>query len=170
MKQVLIGSQGGSSTRFVLAAAVVAALTGGVRGATFTYSRAAGNTAATADLWSAGTNWNAVPVSDAATQLLFKFPTTLGSGQSMFTTNDLGTLTLNSNGTGAVTNNSLDAAGTLTLGGLQTGTNAAGLTINGKNAAATARSFAATNLATGRSRVATTAGSGAASAGRRPSR
>lgn len=55
---------------------------------TYTYNRTVTNTSGTATSWAAGTNWNAIPVSGSATTL--NFSATLGSGQTIFTNNDIG--------------------------------------------------------------------------------
>jgi autotransporter-associated beta strand protein len=56
---------------------------------TYTYSRTTSNTAGTADPWSAGTNWNAVPVSASDTTLTFGNGVPLAAGATIFTNNDI---------------------------------------------------------------------------------
>ena len=58
--------------------------------ATHVYNRVASNSSGTADQWSAGTNWDAPPVSAADTTLTFGLPTTLlGAGATVFTNNNI---------------------------------------------------------------------------------
>src|SRR5262245_10407859 len=66
---------------------------GVTQAATFTYNREIANTSGAPDLWSAGTNWSAVPVSDGATTLTFSG--TLPASATVFTNNDIGSFTLN---------------------------------------------------------------------------
>jgi fibronectin-binding autotransporter adhesin len=55
---------------------------------TYTYNRTAGNTSGTADQWSAGTNWSAVPVGAVDTTLTFGTGP-LAAGTTVFTNNDI---------------------------------------------------------------------------------
>src|SRR2546423_10151299 len=55
----------------------------------FTYTRTTSNTVGTADQWSAGTNWDAIPTSGATTQLVFGNGTSLTAGTTVFTNNDI---------------------------------------------------------------------------------
>jgi autotransporter-associated beta strand protein len=58
--------------------------------ATFTYNRATSNSSATADQWSAATNWNATPPSATDTTLTFGLSTTLlPAGATLFTNNNI---------------------------------------------------------------------------------
>jgi fibronectin-binding autotransporter adhesin len=54
------------------------------------YTRATSNAAATADQWSAGTNWDGIPTSGTTTQLVFggSVPASLAAGATIFTNND----------------------------------------------------------------------------------
>lgn len=60
---------------------------------TYTYSRTVSNDSLTADQWSVGTNWTAVPVSASDTTLAFSG--TLAAGRTIFANNDIGNFQLN---------------------------------------------------------------------------
>jgi autotransporter-associated beta strand protein len=57
--------------------------------ANYTYTSAVSNTPGSPTEWSTGTGWNAVPLSNAATKLIFGNGTALTTGQTLFTDNDL---------------------------------------------------------------------------------
>jgi autotransporter-associated beta strand protein len=57
--------------------------------ATFVYNRTTSNTSGTADQWSAGTNWDATPVSASDTTLTFGNGASLAAGATIFSNNDI---------------------------------------------------------------------------------
>lgn len=57
----------------------------------YAYNRTTSNTAGSPTEWNTGTGWNAVPVSNAATTLIFGNGAALVSGATLFTDNNLGT-------------------------------------------------------------------------------
>jgi autotransporter-associated beta strand protein len=59
-----------------------------LKAATYTYARTTANDAGTVDLWSTGANWDAAPISETDTVLNIGGNTVLGSGDTIFTSND----------------------------------------------------------------------------------